>query len=95
MTSEGRIQKKAIDYAKGLGFLAKRNYTRQGGETGWPDVEFFGPYGIMLMIEFKAPHKEPSAIQKHRISELRERGYTVHVCSSFEHAKAIFDAIAL
>ena len=89
MTPEGRIQAKAIKYAKDLGILAKRNYTRSGGEVGWPDAEFFGNDGKMALIEFKAPGEGPTPMQRYRINELRERGHRAYVCDSFEAAKAV------
>lgn len=92
VTPEGRIQKKAIEYAKKLGFLAKRHYNGPGAQTGWPDVQFFLPGGRTLHIEFKAPGKEATAIQQYRIDALRQLGHEAIVCDSYEDAKAALDA---
>jgi hypothetical protein len=89
VTPEGRIQKKAIDFAKGLGFLARRNYVRAGGEQGWPDVEFYLPGGRVILIEFKAPGGTPSKLQLKRIENLRALGHEAYVCDNVADAKEI------
>lgn len=95
MSAESLIQSRAIKYAKGLGFLAKRVYNGAGVEVGWPDVEFYMPYGKTLHIEFKAPGKEASKIQMYRIAALRALGHDAIVCDSFESAKEALDARVL
>ena len=92
--SESKLQARVIKYAKSLGFLAKRNYNGPGVEVAWPDVEFFLPGGVVVLVEFKKPGGTLSKIQEYRIGELLERGHHVYVCDSFEYGKAIFDGYA-
>lgn len=92
MTPEGKIQKRAIDYAKKRGIRVRRNHMGRGAETGWPDVEFLPGAGRVFFIEFKAPGGSLSARQELVIGDLVRRGYSVHVCSSFEDAQQIIDA---
>jgi hypothetical protein len=91
-TPEGRIASRVTNYAKSLGFLAKRNYNGPGVETGWPDHEYFLPGARVLLFEFKRPGGELRKIQKYRIAQLLQRGHHVYVCDSYESGKAILDA---
>lgn len=91
MTPEGKIQSRAIVYAKKRGCKVRRNQMGRGAETGWPDVEFFPGGGHVFFIEFKAPGGKASARQKYVIADLIARGYDVHVCYSFEDAKQVID----
>lgn len=91
MSAEGRIQRRAIDYARSIGLMVRRNYMGPGAETGWPDVEFFFPRGRVLFIEFKAPGEGLRKRQEFIIGMLRCRGHTVHVCDSYEDAKLVID----
>jgi hypothetical protein len=91
-TPEGKIQAAVVKYAKGLGFLAKRNYNAPGAETGWPDTEFFLPGAVTLFFEFKRLGEEPTKLQAHRISQLRELGHHVYVCDDVEYGKGVLDA---
>ncbi|HEX2239270.1 MAG TPA: hypothetical protein VHJ19_13305, partial [Gammaproteobacteria bacterium] len=72
---EKKVQEAVCKYAKGLGYLIKRSYFGPGVEAGWPDTEIYMPYGYTLHIEFKAPGKPASKLQKKRIRDLRERGH--------------------
>lgn len=91
MTPEGKIQSKAIAYAKSRGMKIRRNHMGPGAETGWPDVEFLPGQGCVFFIEFKAPGESPTARQQLVMAELIESGYDVHVCWSFEDARQIID----
>lgn len=92
MTPEGKIQKRAINYAKKCGIKVRRNHMGRGAETGWPDAEFLPGAGYVFFIEFKAPGGTTSTRQELMIADLVRRGYDVHVCWSFEDAKQIIDA---
>lgn len=92
MTPEGKIQKRAIEYAKKCGMKVRRNHMGPGTETGWPDAEFLPGQGRVFFIEFKAPGGVLSARQELVMADLVRRGYPVHVCWSFEDAKQVIDA---
>ena len=91
MSAESKLQTRAVGYARSLGLLVKRNYQGPGAESGWPDVELFAPGGRVVLIEFKAPGKEPRKLQRYRIQRLRDLGHSVHVCDDFDHAKEIIE----
>ncbi len=91
MSKESKIQTRIIEYARSLGFAAKRNYMGPGAETGWPDVEIFVPYGKVVFIEFKSPGKKPRKIQEYRIEKLRQLGFRVLICDDYDEARDIID----
>jgi hypothetical protein len=92
MSAEGRLQIKAVRYARHHGLMAKRNYMGPGAETGWPDVEFFAPGGRVIFFEFKAPGKKLRKRQVYIGRRLREIGHEVHTCDDFNAFKEIIDA---
>ena len=93
MSAESKLQTRVVKYARARGLMVKRNVMGPGAEVGWPDVEVFGPGGRVVLIEFKAPGKEPRMNQWYRIRRLRDLGHEVHVCEEYEAAKEIIDAI--
>ena len=84
---EAAIQSWAITYAATLGVIAIRMHMGAGIRTGWPDVLFLIPGGKSLFIEFKAPGKKATKLQKKRIRELERLGYDVCVCDSKDAAR--------
>jgi hypothetical protein len=92
MSPEGKLQARAIAYARKCGMLVKRNYMGSGAEVGWPDVEIFCPGGRVVLVEFKAPHKALRPTQKYKIHQLHNLGHEAHVCDSFEDFSRIIDA---
>jgi hypothetical protein len=93
MSEESKLQAQIVNYAKKRGLLVKRNYQAPGAERGWPDIEIFGPGGVVVLIEMKAPGKKASKIQEYRISRLRDLGHYAYVCDSFVFGKEIIDVI--
>jgi hypothetical protein len=89
--AESKAQKKTIEYARKLGYMAKRNYMGPGCEVGWPDVEIFMPVARVLLIEFKEPGEEPKKIQAYRAQQLRAMGHNVITATTFEEAKRAID----
>ena len=83
MAAEQRLRIRSIKYAKSRGVGHIRMSFRPGVASGWPDDLFLIPGGRPLLVEFKAPGKQPTALQEHRISELRGLGYDVRVCDGF------------
>lgn len=62
------------------------------GRRGCPDRWFFKGPGLVRIIEFKDPNGALSAAQKKEIGWLRANGFDVHVVSSVEDGRALFDA---
>lgn len=85
-TAEGRLQAKTIAYAKSLGVEAIRFVFRPGVARGWPDVMFLIPGGKPLFVEFKAPGKGPSPIQRQRMVALLDAGYDAGYTDNFATA---------
>lgn len=54
------------------------------GVSGVPDRFVALPGGAVWLIELKAPGKKPTAMQEHRIQQLRDRGVRVRVLDSYE-----------
>jgi len=71
-TVEGKIQAKAINYAKARGVPSIRMYFGVGIRSGWPDVLFLIPGGRPLFIEFKKPGGKVKPVQEHKINILKE-----------------------
>lgn len=92
MSAESKIQNRVIQYARSKGWMVKRNYMGPGAARHWPDVEFFGPGGIVVLIEFKAPGKEATKAQKHNHAKLQDLGHRVYVCDSIESGMMSIDA---
>lgn len=92
--SEQSIQRAVVDYAKSLGWRArKRSTSGRYGSNGEPDYEFMRSSRQLFFIEFKAEGKEAAltALQKQRIKELVECGWKVYVCSSVFNGKLVID----
>lgn len=51
-----------------------------------PDRMFLIPGGAPLFVEFKRENEKPSAIQWHRIHELRELGYRAEWADNYDDA---------
>lgn len=62
------------------------------GRRGCPDRWFFKGEGRVRIIEFKDPNGALSPAQKKEIGWLRANGFDVHVISSVEDGRALFDA---
>lgn len=56
------------------------------GKRGSPDRWHFRR-GILVIIEYKKVGEHLSGNQVKRIKELREAGFTVHVCETHEEAR--------
>jgi hypothetical protein len=58
-------------------------------QNGVPDRIFFKD-GVCQMIEFKAPRKQPTALQYAIHRQLKDHGFHVYVVSDFEQGKVLF-----
>lgn len=92
MTPEGRLQQRAMKYAKEVGCKVKRNHMGPGVDTGWPDTEIFAPGGVVLLLEFKRPRGERRKKQIHHIQELTDLGHRAFFCDTLDDAKRHIDS---
>lgn len=88
MTLEVDIEDKVVTWAKKHKFLTPKV---KFVEAGYPDRLFVSPYGHTIFIEFKKPGEQPSAIQYHRLDELRKRGVPATWCDSVHEAIGILN----
>lgn len=89
MTSQVReteVEGPARDYAKSRGWYADK--IMRTGRKGFPD-HFFARQGRIILIEFKAPNKEPETQQLKRHKELRAHGVEVFVVDNLDDARRI------
>lgn len=54
------------------------------GARGWPDRIYFGPFGALLIVEFKLPGEKPRKQQAAVHARLDKLWHPVSVISSFE-----------
>lgn len=95
MTTENDVRQYAIRLAKTLGLERVRMHFGPGAAVGWPDDWFLVPGGRPLIVEFKRPGGETSAMQDHRIETLEKLGYDVHVIDNKDAAReALTSALA-
>jgi hypothetical protein len=70
---EKKVEGDAVKWAKKNGWLSIKI-----GYDGWPD-RIFNKGLLVVYIEFKRLHEEPTVLQERRIKELRENGSIVTV----------------
>ena len=87
---EARVVSETKKAAKAAGFQHRK--MKYVGQNGCPDDFFWGQNGNLIIIEFKAPGKEPEEHQAREIARLRKLGFKVFVVDNVEFGKAIFDA---
>jgi hypothetical protein len=63
-----------------------------GGETGWPDRQYFIPGGRSLLIEYKEVGEEPTPKQVYIHDMLKGLGYDVIWCDTEAEALAAIRA---
>lgn len=77
MGPEAKIQSKVVKYARGFGVLAYK--FNSDSHNGVPDYLFIHR-GEVIFIEFKAPGKQPTALQLEEHTKIRQQGIPVYVC---------------
>ena len=87
---ESRVVSETKKAAKAAGFEHRK--VKYENRNGAPDSWFFAHGGRLIIIEFKAPGKEPEEHQMREIKKLCDMGFTVFVVDNVEFGKAIFDA---
>ena len=73
-TPEAKVRDPVVKWAKDQGILHFRMSFRIGVKRGVPDDLFVLPGGRHVWIEFKAPDKEPTALQMKRLRDLQVQG---------------------
>lgn len=71
MTTESELEKKLVKYAKSQGFLVYK-FTSPS-HRGVPDRLFISPRGTHVYIEFKAPGKKLTEIQRRELLKLQDQ----------------------
>jgi hypothetical protein len=81
------IEGPATEYAKTRGWFIEKVVSQS--RRGFPD-RFCARNGRIMLVEFKAPNKEPKSQQILRHADLQKQGVEVHVIDSLENAKILF-----
>lgn len=92
-TPEAKVRDPVVKYAKEIGYLHFRMSFRIGVRQACPDDLFISPQGVPVFIEFKAPGKEPTKLQQHRLKELRLQKVCAVACDNVEWGKAVLDTV--
>lgn len=82
--TEQRLRTRCIKYAKAHGWTHIRLHFGAGAARGWPDDVFLKHCRQAVFVEFKAPAKGLSEIQLDRVLTLRDLGFRVGRCASFD-----------
>ena len=83
---EIEIERPACNFAESRGWFQFK--IEKASKGGIPD-RFLARQGRIILIEFKAPNKEPKSQQVIRHRELREHGVEVFVVDNLEKAREI------
>lgn len=78
---ESNVQGKVIKQWRKAGWKCIKVETPT--ENGWPDYQCMKP-GVILWIEFKKKHKEPTPQQYLRHQEIMDCGFLVFVIDTYE-----------
>lgn len=89
---EARVVRKTKEAAKACGFEHRK--MTYAGRNGAPDDWFFGFGGLLIIVEFKAPGKQPEAHQASEIGRLRNRGFNVYVIDNESDGIALFRGLS-
>lgn len=82
-STESDIQKKSIALVWKL-FNIRGHKLNIDKQNGYPDLIFWVPGGSPVLIEMKAPGKNPRPLQCYVHKKLKSKGYTVATCDSTE-----------
>jgi hypothetical protein len=89
MGKESVIETAVCKYAKEKGFYVRK--FKAPGNRGVPDRIFLSPHGVWFTIEFKAPGKEPTTLQKREIDLIKKNKGVAFVCDNLEEGEMIID----
>lgn len=88
---ESTIERSARDYARARGVLCLK-FTSPG-VAGVPDRLLIGPSGLVAFVEFKAPGKKPTALQRHWLTKLSDHNVRAEWVDNLTDAKRIIDSL--
>lgn len=88
---ESAVEKKVCDHAKKKGMAVYKFVSP--GRSGVPDRMFIYK-GLAWFIEFKAPGKKPTALQKHEIQVMRSQGMRVAIVDNEEDGVDFINSFA-
>ena len=84
MAAESKLQSKIIQLLEADGWIVIK--TIQLSKNGFPDIFAFRS-GKTIFIEVKSPNGKCSELQKYRIEQLTEQGFTAFFCESLDEFK--------
>ena len=84
---ESTIEKKVSEFAKTQGWLTYK-FTSPSNR-GVPD-RIYLKSGDCFFIEFKAPDKQPTKLQKKVIKRIENQDFYVYIIDSVENGRALF-----
>lgn len=87
---ESEIEGLTVAWAEDNGWLCPK--LQWVAQTGWPDRTFI-KYGVVALIEFKAPGGRVSPKQRYWINKLRMQNMPVLVCDDVLEAQAFLLAL--
>ncbi len=84
---ESVVEKKVTEHAKQNGWLSYK-WTSPNNRAV-PDRLFFKS-SVVVLVEFKAPGKQPTKLQQAIHQKLNNQGFIVHVIDDIETGKQLF-----
>ncbi len=88
---EKDIEQRFVRYAKLKGCTAYK--FSSPNRRGVPDRMVVGPNGLLFFIEFKAPGRQPSALQEREMQRLRDYGFPVYLIDKKGAAEQLLDLL--
>lgn len=89
MAEESKIEKAVSDYAKKKGCYVRK--FKSTSQRGVPDRLFLAPNGVVFFVEFKAPGKQPTALQLREMKLIQSNMGRAVVVDSIKSGKAVVD----
>lgn len=90
MGKESVIETSVSVYAKGKGFYVRK--FKAPGNRGVPDKIFLSPSGKWFTIEFKAPGKETTKLQRRELDFIEKNKGNAFVCDNVAYGKEIIES---
>lgn len=86
MAQEAKIETAVCKYAKEQGCYVRK--FKSSNQRGVPDRLFITPSGVVFFIEFKAPGKKPSDLQRRELNLIESNGGNAEYADSIESGKS-------
>lgn len=90
MATEKQIERAVCDYARSKGCYVRK--FASPSHRGVPDRLFITPEGITFFIEFKAPGKEPTALQSKELETIRAHGVPAYWADSVSTGRMLVNS---